>query len=359
MTAADLTVRSIEVWLREENDQRLNELWSAADEARRQHVGDEVHLRGLVEISNHCARHCLYCGLRADNRSLKRYRMTADEILSCATEAHRLGYGTLVMQSGEDYGLCAQWLAQVIRRVKSETPLAVTLSLGERPTEDLALWREAGADRYLLRFETSDRELYERIHPPRGGLLSDRLAMLPALRELGYEVGSGVMVGIPGQSYASLARDIELFRTMDLDMIGCGPYIPHPDTPLGRLAAESSAPGADQVPGTELMAYKVIALTRLVRPDANIPATTALAVLNPDEGRRLGLTRGANVIMPNLTPAKYRVHYEIYPGKPCHTETAEEVTRTLTELIASLGRTTGRGPGARTHGPRGITSPVR
>jgi biotin synthase len=347
-------------WLREENPARLEELWRRADAARRLHVGDAVHLRGLVEISNHCARQCAYCGLRSGNEMLARYRMEADEILEAARQAMKFGYGTVVLQGGEDYGITTAWMSGVIRRIKAETPLAVTLSLGERPDPDLAAWREAGADRYLLRFETSDRGLFNAIHPPLGHQPCDRLAVLRRLQQLGFETGSGVMVGIPGQTHESLADDIALFRELDLDMIGIGPFIPHPATPLGakpfgvppsggadvhpdRVIAELRTP----VPNTELMVYKAVALTRLVCPDANIPATTALATINKRNGRELGLQRGANVFMPNLTPLKYRRLYQIYPGKACIEETGNACNRCLTLRIRMIGRQMGHGPGGR------------
>lgn len=333
-------------WLREEDGERLDALWAAADACRRAHVGDAVHLRGLVEISNHCVRRCAYCGINVEHRDLGRYRMGADEILDCARQAVSLGYGTLVMQAGEDYGLTRDFIASLVRRVKAETPLAVTLSLGERPDEDLKAWREAGADRYLLRFETSDPDLYERIHPSLSGRASDRFAQLLRLREMGYEIGSGVMVGIPGQSYASLARDILKFSDLDLDMIGVGPFIPHPDTPLGGGIFAPLARD-EQVPATEAMTYKVVALARLLCPQANIPSTTALATLNRAQGRELGLSRGANIVMPNLTPAKYRALYEIYPAKACIGETAAECGACLTRRIEALGRGIGEGPGGR------------
>jgi biotin synthase len=236
-------------------------------------------------------------------------------------------------------------MAALIRRIKRETSLAVTLSLGERPAEDLSAWREAGADRYLLRFETSNRDLYNRIHPPVGHQSSDRFAILRHLRALGYEIGSGIMIGIPGQTYDDLVRDILTFRDLDLDMIGVGPFIPHPETPLGRKL--SDAPPEEQVPNSELMTYKTVALTRLVCPEANIPSTTALATLNQTEGRELGLMRGANIVMPNLTPPRYRSLYEIYPHKACINETAEACASSLDLRIRSIGRTIGTGPGAR------------
>jgi len=331
-------------WLRETSPGRLESLWHRADRVRQEHVGGEVHLRGLIEVSNYCARLCMYCGLRAGNQQLTRYRMTPEEVLDCARLAHRLGYGTVVLQAGEDDGLGAEMIAGVVRQIKAETPLAVTLSLGERSPEELALWRRAGADRYLLRFETSNRALYQRIHPPRRDRSYDRLELLAELRRLGYQVGSGVMIGIPGQTYADLAADIALFAKLDLDMIGVGPYLPHPHTPMGAGRITDDV-GDEQVPADELTTYKVIALARLVCPRSNIPATTALATLNRRNGRELGLTRGANVVMPNLTPTRYRQLYEIYPNKACVSETAEDCHGCLRARIAAIGRTVGRGRG--------------
>lgn len=332
-------------WLLETAPARLAELWRAADDARQQHVGGEVHLRGLIELSNHCVRLCGYCGLRAPNRGLVRYRMSEAEVMQCVGKAVQYGYGTVVLQSGEDPGVTTEWMANLVRRIKAETPLAVTLSLGERHDDDLAAWRDAGADRYLLRFETSNRELYQRIHPGRPGDRRDRLAILGTLRALGYEVGSGVMIGIPGQTYRDLARDIDLFGRLDLDMIGVGPYLAHPEAPLAARPQAPAVAADRQAPATELMTYKVMALARLVCPAANIPSTTALATLNRRDGRELGLVRGANVVMPNLTPPRYRTLYEIYPGKACIAETAEACHGCMTARIEGLGRTPGIGPG--------------
>ena len=210
--------------------------------------------------------------------------------------------------------------------------------------------RRAGADRYLLRFETSNRELYRTIHPDRGGQISDRVALLRQLRELGYETGSGVMVGIPGQSYEILADDILLFQELDLDMIGIGPFIAHPDTPLGRT--NPIANSTDQVEPSLDMTCKAVALARILRPDANIPATTAVAVQNSWQGRELALRRGANVIMPNLTPGQFRELYSIYPGKSDRIESAEQSDRLIRAQIKSLGRQVGEGQGGRdSHAP--------
>jgi biotin synthase len=258
-----------------------------------------------------------------------------------------LGYGTAVLQAGEDRGLRADWIADVVRRIKRETGLAVTLSLGERTPDELAEWREAGADRYLLRFETSDRPLFDLIHPAGPHGASDRISMLRQIKQLGYETGSGIMAGLPGQSYASVARDICLFRELDLDMIGIGPFIPHPQTPLGNGALCPASVAGEQVPNTELMVYKAVALTRIVRPDANIPSTTALATINKAHGRELGLKRGANVLMPNLTPVQYRKLYQIYPAKACIDETVAACNGCIRTRLATIGRTVGQGPGGR------------
>lgn len=342
-----LTREGILRWLRESDEARLEALWNEADAVRRNTVGDAVHLRGLIEISNYCVRACAYCGLRAPNHALPRYRMSETEIMACAEKAASYGYGTVVLQSGEDCGIATDWMACVIRRIKAETPLAVTLSLGERSQEDLRVWRLAGADRYLLRFETSDVELYRRIHPARSGEQSDRIELLRMLRSLGYETGSGLMVGIPGQTFAGLADDIEIFGELELDMIGVGPYIPHPHTPLGSGEMAIGVAPEEQVPNTVLMACKVVALARLVCPEANIPSTTALATLDRREGHGLGLCRGANVLMPNLTPMPYRTLYEVYPDKGAIDVDSAENREQLRTRITALGRTLGAGPGGR------------
>ena len=342
-------------WLREEDPQRLEELWRCADEVRRRSVGDEVHLRGRCNFSSYCVRQCAYCGLRAGNRTLTRYRLSEGEILECAALAARLGYGTIVLQSGEDLGYDAAWLGGIVRRIKDETLLAVTLSVGERDEAELAAWREAGADRYFMRFETSNPELYARIHPLRPGRRSDRVALLERVRALGYQVGSGIMVGIPGQTVDDLAADLELMATLDFDMIGVGPFVPHPATPLGQ---RPPAPGPAQAPATALMTFKVLALARILCPRAHLPVTTALATLDPVAGRELGLRRGGNVVMPDLTPLRYRRDYEIYPGQAGVADPPETAYAKLSAGLALLGRPAGVGrgdaPGARAPAaPRG------
>jgi biotin synthase len=364
-----LTRGEVLAWLKEEESWKLDFLWEDADCVRHAHVGDEVHLRGLIELSNYCRRDCLYCGIRG-SRKIERYRMTEKEVMECVRTAQKLGYGTVVLQSGEDLGLTTDFVTSLTRRIKQEAGLAVTLSLGERSRDELARWREAGADRYLLKHETSDPELFRRIHPtevdchasssaqappvcPLPGVApipaNPRIGLLKFARTLGYEIGSGVMVGIPGQTYESLADDIMLFRDLDFEMIGCGPFVPHPETPLAKMTSDECRMTSDrtQVPPTDTMTTKVLALTRLVCPDANIPSTTALATVNREHGRELGLERGANVWMPNLTPPKYRALYEIYPGKAKVIDTAEEFHQNLLSTLQHIGRVPGKGPGGR------------
>ena len=334
-------------WLKNNNEHELQKLWKSADDIRSLYVGSQVHLRGLIEFSNHCRRKCAYCGINANNNNVSRYRMSEQEILNCAGDAVDYGYGTVVLQSGEDMGVKTEWLAKIIQKIKSKTPLAVTLSVGERSFKDVETWKKSGADRYLLRFETSDPVLYQRIHPSLPGQKSNRFILLEQLKKLDYEVGSGVMIGIPGQTYETLAKDLSLFKYLNLDMIGVGPYIPHPDTEL--VTQPQFFNKKEQVPNTELMTYKVVALTRILCPEANIPSTTALATLNIKQGRELGLERGANVVMPNITPPQYRKLYEIYPAKACLQETTEQCHTCMKNRILYLGRETGTGPGNRKH----------
>ncbi len=344
-------------WLREPDQRRLQPLWRQADAVRKARVGDAVYLRAVVEISNFCVRHCEYCGWRAPNRQIVRYRMSQAEILACARQAASCGCGSITLQAGEDPEITPDWMAGLIRQIRSATPLTVGLSLGEVDREPLRAWRMAGAERYLLRFETSNPALYQRIHPQRVGQTTDRLKILGCLRALGYQVGSGVMVGIPGQTYEDLANDIELFGLLDLDWIGVSPYEPHPDTPLGQAAAAGQATGngsyhssslgsasESQVPNTDLMTYKVIALARLVCPRASISSTTPLAHSSRN-GHELGLMRGANVIVPDLTPAHYRAKSEVGGHAVGPGQSAARLHALLRRQIVGLGRVVGTEPG--------------
>lgn len=333
-------------WLHEDDEEKLEELWKTADTIRKQCVGEEVHLRGLIEISNYCKKNCLYCGIRVSNTQLTRYRMEENEIIECVKFAQKNNYGTVVLQSGEDPYFSGEKIAHLIKKIKEIADVAITLSLGEQNEQTLKLWKDAGANRYLLRFETSDEKLFKKIHSTQHAKnLDQRISQIKILKELGYEVGSGVMIGIPYQTYDSLANDILLFRQLDLDMIGIGPYIPHHNTPLGKEFLETYKRDEKFVPNTELMTYKVLALTRIICPYTNIPATTALATINTREGRILALKRGANVIMPNITPPKYKKLYEIYPGKSSADDDPDTIHNGIIKIIYEAGRIPGKGYG--------------
>lgn len=332
-------------WLKQNEPIEIEKLKDWADSVRKENVGEQIHLRGLIEFSNICSRKCIYCGINAGNSKLQRYQMSKEEILECAQTAFKLRYGTVVLQSGENKKLDVNFLAEVIIEIKKATDLAVTLSVGQWDREVYQLWKRAGADRFLLRFETSNDELYRRLHPDSKTGVAERFEALELLKSLGYEIGSGVMIGLPGQSYEMLADDLLKFKQLDLDMIGVGPYIKHNDTELGAEISKFMLDSENQVPASEEMTYKVIALARILCPKVNIPATTALATLNSNNGREQGLCCGANIVMPNVTPAKYRQMYEIYPDKACIFETAEACNRCIIRRIESIGRSVGSGSG--------------
>jgi len=312
-------------------------LYERADALRRATMGEQVFLRGIVEFSNICANDCLYCGIRASNDGVRRYRMSEDEVLTVARRMDDWHQHTIVLQAGEtDSSAGNDRLEALIGRIKAETPLSVTVSVGNRPRAVYARWRAAGMDRYLLRFETSDAELFARLHP--ACTLAERLACLRDLRDLGVQVGSGFMIGLPGETLETLARNILLCRDLDLDMIGIGPFIAHPATPLAD-AANAYADDPD-------MHFVALAALRIANPDAHIPATTAFDALFPSpSGRDLALQRGANVFMPNSTPGEYRRDYMLYPDKPCVDETGGMCAFCVAGRLEMLGRQIGAGPG--------------
>lgn len=314
-------------------DNSINEkLFKAADRVRRRYVGDEVHLRGLIEFSNICKRNCLYCGLRASNRNVKRYRLMPDEIIDLAAKAVEYGYKTIVMQSGEDDYFTVEKMQYIISSIK-KMDVALTLSIGEKTFEEYKAYKEAGADRYLIRIETTDKKLYENMDP--GMSHEERKRCLKDLRDLGYEVGTGCLVGLPNQTIESLAEDILFFRDLEADMVGIGPFIPNEDTPL-----------KDEQGGDFVMSLKVMSLIRLLLPDANIPATTAMETLDKN-GRIIALQCGANVVMPNVTEGEYRKLYALYPGKICTGDTPAHCRGCITGKIKSIGRTISESKGFR------------
>ena len=282
------------------NDDSCNDwLFAEADRIRKQYVGDDVHLRGLIEFSNICKCSCKYCGLRFQNKNVERYRLSKDEIITLAKNAVDSGYKTIVLQSGEDSYYSTNLMCEIIKDIKA-TDTALTLSIGERSTDDYRKFRDYGADRYLIRIETTDRNLYKKLHPNMD--FDNRMRCLKDLKKLGFETGSGCLVGLPGQTVESLAGDILFFKEINADMIGIGPFIPHPGTPL-----------KDCNTGNFYLALKVMAICRILLKNINIPATTAMETLNPN-GRIIALQSGANVIMPNVTAIEYRTKYEIYPN---------------------------------------------
>lgn len=306
------------------DDSNNDWLFSLADKTREEYVGDEVHLRGLIEFSNICKRQCKYCGLRCEDKYIDRYRISKEDIISYAEHAVNMGYKTIVLQAGEDEYYNTDLMCEIIAGIK-KLGVALTLSIGEKTYEEYKAFKEAGADRYLIRIETTDKTLYNKMHPNMD--FDNRVRCLENLGRLGYEVGTGCLVGLPNQTIESLADDILFFKEINADMVGIGPFIPHPHTPL-----------KDSATGSFILALKVMALTRILLKDINIPATTAMETLNPN-GRIIALQSGANVVMPNVTTTEYRAKYEIYPNKICINENPDKCKGCISAKIQSIGRT--------------------
>jgi len=311
-------------------------LHAAAYRVKLDTVGPTVYFRGIIELSNICRKNCFYCGIRAGNTAVARYEMPDDEVLRAARWAHAKGYASVLVQAGERTDPAfTDRIARLVRAIKeaSDGALGITLSLGEQEEAVYRAWFASGAHRYLLRIETTGRRLYERLHPADHDF-DRRAACLGSLRRTGYQVGTGVMIGLPGQTTADLAEDLAFFRNTDVDMIGMGPYVPHGQTPL---AAQSG----DRTPQERLaLALNMIAVTRLALPDINIAATTALQALHP-EGRELGLQAGANIVMPNITDTRYRAAYQLYEGKPCLDENAAACRGCLGRRVEAIGESIG------------------
>lgn len=292
---------------------------------RRQYYGDKVYTRGLIEFTNYCKNDCYYCGIRRGNLHAHRYRLTKEEILDCCQEGHRLGFRTFVLQGGEDRWFTDERMAEIIRAIRNNYPdCAITLSIGERSKESYRLFREAGADRYLLRHETANEAHYGTLHP-KGMSLAVRKQCLYDLKELGYQVGAGFMVGSPGQTLTCLAEDLLFLKELRPHMVGIGPFIPHHDTVFAKERAGS----------VEFTLY-LLSLIRILLPQVLLPATTALGTLDP-QGREKGLSVGANVVMPNLSPVQNRKQYELYDNKICTGEEAAECLGCLARRVESVG----------------------
>ncbi len=302
-------------------------LFDRAAQERRTWFGDEIYVRGLIECSNICKNNCLYCGIRRDNRQVSRYRLDRDTILACCEKGYAGGVRTFVLQGGEDPGMTPDWVAETVAAIKRRWPdCAVTLSLGEFDRAIYQLWFDAGADRYLLRHETADAAHYGKLHPPEL-TLAHRLDCLHTLKDIGYQVGAGFMVGSPGQTADTLAEDFCFLQTFQPHMVGLGPFIPQKDTPFAQEPA-----------GTLEDTLILLALVRLTLPKVLLPATTALGTIHP-KGRELGILAGANVVMPNLSPPSTRDKYTLYDNKLSTGAEAAEHLAGLRKRLATIGCT--------------------
>jgi len=299
-------------------------VYEAADRVRAENVGDTVHLRAIIEFSNICKRQCIYCGLNRDNAELPRFRMTHEEIIDTAREAVAAGYRTIVLQSGEDPWFTPERLGAIIEDIK-KLGVAVTVSCGEMSEEDYAYLKSKGADRYLLKHETADPAAYSRLHPC--GTLENRINCLKTIHKLGYETGSGFMIGLPGQTLETIAEDLLLLREIPCQMAGIGPFISNPKT---ALAGEKN--------GDPELTRRAVAIARLLLPKANLPVTTALSLMTKEEHEQNPFAFGANVVMKKATPDQYKEAYEIYPADFKPTDIAKD-RKELEEIIRSYGRT--------------------
>lgn len=318
------TREELEFLLENLNDDSKKYLIEKSNLTRMKVYGDKVYLRGLIEFTNYCVRNCMYCGIRASNKNAERYRLTIDEILECAELGDRLGYKTYVLQGGEDPYFTDDIMVEIISKIKKRFPKnAITISLGERSYESYEKMFKAGADRYLIRHETATKELYEKLHPKAS--FENRRRCLEDLKKIGYQIGSGFMVGLPGQKVSDLVNDLLYVKELNPHMVGIGPFISHKDTPL-----------KDEKNGTLEDTITLIAILRLLLPKALIPATTSLGTINP-LGRELGIKAGANVVMPNLSPTSVREKYSLYDGKICTGDEAAECRRCIEGRINRAG----------------------
>ena len=307
-------------------DAELVQYLAKRAEAVRQSVyGRDVYIRGLIEFTNYCKNDCLYCGIRRGNRCAQRYRLTPEEILECCHTGYKLGFRTFVLQGGEDPYFTKDRIAELVAAIKKAHPdCAVTLSVGEKDRDTYQAWFDAGADRYLLRHETADESLYRRLHPEEMSL-KHRMECLQNLKDIGYQVGCGFMVGSPGQMPEMILSDLRYIQHLQPHMVGIGPFIPHKDTPFGNQPA-----------GTAEMTLRLLAIIRLMLPNVLLPATTALGTIQGD-GRQQGMRFGANVVMPNLSPASARQKYALYNGKLSSGEEAAESVALLKQSMTAVG----------------------
>lgn len=300
-------------------------LFKEADRIRREHYGEDVYIRGLIEFTNYCKNNCYYCGIRAGNKNAIRYRLTKEEILDCAAEGYTLGFRTFVLQGGEDAYFNDDIICDIVYSIREKYPdCAITLSIGEKSKDSYKAYFSAGANRYLLRHETATLEHYNKLHPHTMSL-DARKKCLYDLKDIGYQVGSGFMVGSPYQTTENLVADLNFLKELSPDMIGIGPYITHKETPFAAFKS-----------GTLELTLRMIAILRIMFPYALIPATTALGSIHP-EGRELGLKSGANVVMPNLSPVRVRKLYDLYENKICTGDEAAECRMCLERRVSDAG----------------------
>lgn len=306
------------------NEESKSYLIEKAHETRMKSYGDTVYMRGLIEFTNYCKKNCEYCGISAKNKKVERYRLTLEDIMECAEIGDKLGYKTYVLQGGEDPYFTDDRMVEIIQKIKEKYPRnAITLSLGERSYESYEKMFKAGADRYLLRHETATKEIYERLHP--GASFEYRRECLKNLRKIGYQIGAGFMVGLPGQTNEDLVNDLMYVKELTPEMCGIGPFIPHKDTSL-----------KDEKGGSLEDTVTILAIVRLLLPNVLLPATTALGSINP-VGRELGIKAGANVVMPNLSPTSVREKYALYDGKICTGDEAAECRKCIQGRIIRAG----------------------
>ena len=313
-------------------EEKIKYVYRPADEIRKKNTGDEVFIRGIIEFSNYCRNNCFYCGLRCENKKTERYRISDEEIIDICMNLKKTVVGTVVLQSGEDYYYTKEKFGNLIKQIKLKTKLAITVSVGERDIDTYKYWKDCGMDRYLIRFETTNRKIFKKIHPD--SEYDYRINCIKNLKRIGIQTGSGFMIGLPGSNENDIAEDILFCRELNLDMIGVGPFISNPDTPLKNIENKYDV---DFLTG-------IISLLRIANPKSHIPATTAFDALDKN-GRQLCLTRGANVFMPNITPQKYRLNYLLYPNKPCVDEDVLKCMNCLNKRIESINRIIGRGRG--------------
>lgn len=295
-----------------------------AKKIREEHFGNQIYVRGLIEFTNYCKNDCYYCGIRRSNRNAERYRLTMEQILECTDTGYELGFRTFVLQGGEDGYYTDERLEEIIKAIKEKHPdCALTLSLGERSRKSYELFYQAGADRYLLRHETADANHYQRLHPEEMSY-QHRMNCLKELKDIGYQVGCGFMVGSPGQTEETLAEDMLFIQEFQPHMVGIGPFVPHHETPFGR------EPG-----GTVEDTLYLLSLIRILEPTVLLPATTALGTIDP-RGREKGILAGANVVMPNLSPTNVRKKYELYDNKICTGDEAAECRSCLSNRMKTI-----------------------